>query len=1098
MVDESQNIQSEFISEMFRYIRTHEELLTVDIFNIVFQFIFFRAVPQSGSVHFWNSVLEENYVNSLYCTDNLPGVTLYAKLSLLNSPARLSEITESNEWQFYFGLRLGKDEEWADVNLVKEVIDVLTEKYSKLVVAENYGEHVGHILILLGYLARYDIGVVKLFFDKNPTVFTRDGLCFIRSNIKEHEFVPNIIPMQKLSKGEVATFAFRFINDEAEKAQNYSAKEKEFSNLITEKVSKLMTSSSNNDSNNEMEKIRSHLTVKQQEYERTWISMWRSMTLDRAPWNSALPPSSRKVVRFKRDNCICTSFCPYKLRRNFNFDDHKEASMIRDKGSKETVKKEMARQIKRHLSSVVDLPDFIIDESNESRPILSPSKAKQVEISDSKSELSIPCRIISMKKSTKAKIFLFYDKIVIKKVKNKTTKQIVFLKKDIDHIFYRPFQGKLTAIEIFAKGRKSYFINFEVPIASKVQQIYSILNIQPKPGHYFQTTDFMSFFKSTGLTEKWVNHEISTFDYLMYLNVFSGRSFNVASQYPVFPWVLCDYSSKEIDLTNPKIYRDLSKPVGALNDERLKELKKKRDENEEAGLDSYLYSSGYSFPLSVYLFLLRVEPFTSLHINMQGGKFDYSARLFNSIAEAYNLVCNQQSDFRELIPEFFFMPEFLLNMNEFDLGFVNGEKVNNVSLPQWASDCFDFIYMNRKALESEYVSKNIPDWIDLIWGYKQSGEAAKDADNVFRPELYSDIWEKEAELSEEEKKLISITLDQVGQIPHKLFNEAHPKRKETNRISNQEIKTLNCPSNIDGFSVSRESKRSLMFFVYDKRATKITRYDFELSRLNDNSPESKAAVVKLNNGIDVLAIGKTNKLIALERNCCVLLADDLLHVKKILIPSCDASIIESHVGIVTCAVDGPYTVLAGNDAALLIYSNNSVHPNIVRTYRNTITFIALSRTFDQVVAGTKDHSLIFCSLSRGSITCVVDLPKGVIANKILITKSMGFVLVDGIHPVNGSIQHVLYLYNINGNFIREIEINFDVACWCTYEDNSGFDFLFAADQDGNIYYYEVFFISNEIQPIYNCKKEVVSIYCFKDESTAVFSCRDGSIVLYPI
>lgn len=38
----------------------------------------------------------------------------------------------------------------------------------------------------------------------------------------------------------------------------------------------------------------------------------------------------------------------------------------------------------------------------------------------------------------------------------------------------------------------------------------------------------------------------------------------------VFPWVLSDYTSSSIDLNDPRVYRDLSKPVGALNPARLK------------------------------------------------------------------------------------------------------------------------------------------------------------------------------------------------------------------------------------------------------------------------------------------------------------------------------------------------------------------------------------------------------------------------------------------------------------------------------------------------------------------------------------------------
>ena len=42
---------------------------------------------------------------------------------------------------------------------------------------------------------------------------------------------------------------------------------------------------------------------------------------------------------------------------------------------------------------------------------------------------------------------------------------------------------------------------------------------------------------------RWQRHEISNYDYLMYLNIMGHRSFNDLTQYPVFPWVIADYSS---------------------------------------------------------------------------------------------------------------------------------------------------------------------------------------------------------------------------------------------------------------------------------------------------------------------------------------------------------------------------------------------------------------------------------------------------------------------------------------------------------------------------------------------------------------------------
>lgn len=51
---------------------------------------------------------------------------------------------------------------------------------------------------------------------------------------------------------------------------------------------------------------------------------------------------------------------------------------------------------------------------------------------------------------------------------------------------------------------------------------------------------------------------------------------------------------------------------------------------------------------------------------------------------------------------------------------------------QWAhGSAHEFVRLHREALESEFVSNNINRWIDLIFGFQQSGAAAEAADNVF-------------------------------------------------------------------------------------------------------------------------------------------------------------------------------------------------------------------------------------------------------------------------------------------------------------------------------------------------------------------------------
>ena len=67
-------------------------------------------------------------------------------------------------------------------------------------------------------------------------------------------------------------------------------------------------------------------------------------------------------------------------------------------------------------------------------------------------------------------------------------------------------------------------------------------------------------------------------------------------------------------------------------------------------------------------FLVRIEPFTSLHIDLQSGKFDHTDRQFVSFGETWKSIFAGSSDVKELIPEMFYLPEALENLSGFDIG----------------------------------------------------------------------------------------------------------------------------------------------------------------------------------------------------------------------------------------------------------------------------------------------------------------------------------------------------------------------------------------------------------------------------------------------
>lgn len=48
-------------------------------------------------------------------------------------------------------------------------------------------------------------------------------------------------------------------------------------------------------------------------------------------------------------------------------------------------------------------------------------------------------------------------------------------------------------------------------------------------------------------------------------------------------------------------------------------------------------------------YLVRLEPFTTLAIQLQGGKFDHADRMFSDIGATWNGVLEDMSDVKELV-----------------------------------------------------------------------------------------------------------------------------------------------------------------------------------------------------------------------------------------------------------------------------------------------------------------------------------------------------------------------------------------------------------------------------------------------------------------
>ncbi|KAM3728768.1 Lysosomal-trafficking regulator [Dirofilaria immitis] len=373
-----------------------------------------------------------------------------------------------------------------------------------------------------------------------------------------------------------------------------------------------------------------------------------------------------------------------------------------------------------------------------------------------------------------------YTRSVQKRLSRANTLFIRWNYGDLVEIYKRDHLLKDTALEIFLSDGQTYLIVFEEQ-TKRDQFALQILSSKLCKLSNFSNTSIQS------ATQLWREGTITNFEYLMQLNKLAGRSYNDLMQYPVFPFVLSDYKSNVLDLTNPISFRDLSRPM-AIQDKRLEEhyLRKysylAREEVRALPvpftLGPYHYGSLYSNIGIVAHYLVRLPPFTEIALEYQDNNFDIADRLFNSIETTWRLASfDSTTDFKELIPEFFYLPDFLMNKEKLNLGVrQNGDLVDHVILPKWCQGSARlFVLIHRQALESSVVSLMLNHWIDLIFGYKQTGKAAIDAINVFHPATYrvntvSDMSEESDELS---TSALRAMIQTYGQMPLQLFHSPH-------------------------------------------------------------------------------------------------------------------------------------------------------------------------------------------------------------------------------------------------------------------------------------------------------------------------------------
>lgn len=615
---------------------------------------------------------------------------------------------------------------------------------------------------------------------------------------------------------------------------------------------------------------------------------------------------------------------------------------------------------------------------------------------------------------------------------------------DVLSISKRRFLFREVAIELFFVDGRSYLLTTKTGLlrnelfqrlltmatnvtdrtATASEDSWRIESVR-NPADETQTfgSKFTSVFASaTGnpATRRWIKGEISNYHYLMLINTMAGRTFNDLTQYPVFPWVIADYTSEELDLSNPHSYRDLSKPMGCQTAEREAEFRDRYKSFAEMGDQNappFHYGTHYSSAMIVTSYLIRLQPFVQSYLLLQGGSFDHPDRLFYSMEKAWASASrDNMTDVRELIPEFFYLPDFLTNLNGYDFGTRqgNGGAIDTVTLPPWAKgDPKIFIAKNREALESEYVSQHLHRWIDLIFGHKQRGENALEATNVFHHLSYHGSKNLDT-IEDPIERLATIgIIHNFGQTPHQVFQKAHPPRED----AKYKTKKL------------------------DSTAETLTRLPFPVLEVHDRIGSLQYSTKHsqlLSTGFFRIHIGP-----AFDKYMEWGFIDDSVRFFTTDTKKLVGLFEHVHAGQLSCALfaDSKTLVTAGNDCTVSIWTVISTSKAVdlqpratLFGHRRSVNVLAVSRSFSVLLSASSDGHVILWDLNRLELTRVLVRGKPVDCAKI--------------NDVTGTIMLCrgtqISIWTLNGELMLEQDLfaeSDDQILCCAFYEGSGSEYL---------------------------------------------------------
>ena len=613
------------------------------------------------------------------------------------------------------------------------------------------------------------------------------------------------------------------------------------------------------------------------------------------------------------------------------------------------------------------------------------------------------------------------------------------------------------------------------------------------------------------LTKKWVEGRISTFKYIYMLNKFVGRSFSDPTFYPIAPWIACEFHGTALKVELAIRYRELSEetvfmymaeiePFKSALEQKFPNLKQhNNNQSRDHGSTQRRKSISFDFKLSpsspentlqtdetkksedISPLVTRRSSYSDVKISLNA-----NAKIFNDMNDIYSTVKD------DLILEFYCFPEIFSNIN----------------LPSFCSSPLDLVYKLRKTLEDKEASGLLSHWFTIAFSHLFPAMTHPNRSIIQIDPFIKDVIVAETQI-------LNTTFSTVNSLTSPfsaviIFNKQQMVSPNPN--SSQPVngssgvgnsRVIFFFANAGKVSITNctipQNKKSIDIYTSTKDIiySNVRIPGIPIKRKKVQQFVGAKSVVHSKKGGFAIVLHEQRVYAVLEGigtgNSNINLSSSISTQQQNYpqnSSSSGLSCISKELpcpGAVCIAAENQWVAIYCKTSSIIVYYDFKPFCTI-QTFDTEIKAITISASYKRI-ACISQQNIILCDIISECVANIIKLTFE--PSLIQITNKWGFVLAYD------NSNSFIYVYTINGDFIRQVQLNNMVLdFWVTFSTHSGFDYIILVSDDGKIKCAEVYYmkISNTI---FNTQSKVYAVEYDIDSGILSVVISNGKILYIP-